>query len=74
MEGLMVLDRTGDTKTTWDPENETEVSNAREQFTKWKAQGFAVFSVKKDGTPGGALSKFNPDLDKMIATPPIAGG
>jgi hypothetical protein len=71
---LAVMDHTGDTKTTWDPENETEVKNAKEQFKKWKDAGYAIFSVGKDGKKDEVLHKFDPDIDKMIATPAVRGG
>lgn len=71
---MAILDRSGDTKTTWDPDNPDEVENARTQFKYWKDKGYAIFRVKKGGDKGEVMTKFDPEADKMIIVPPIAGG
>jgi len=64
----------GDLKLIWDPENEDEVELAQKQFDEAKEKGFLAFKVKKDGETGKQIKKFDPDAEKIIMTPPIAGG
>lgn len=74
MPELAVMDRTGDTKTVWDPGNEVEVENARKQFDDLRKKGFAIYSVAKDGEKDKVIHKFDPNASKMIAVPPVVGG
>ena len=72
---LAVMDRTGDTKTIWDPENETEVQIARETFEKFKKKGYIAFSVRgKDGEKGEQIREFDPKAGRIIMSPPLGGG
>lgn len=71
---MCILDKTGDTKITWDARNEAEVENARRTFDDLKAKGFLAYSVSKDGSKGEILKKFDPNVEKIILTPPMAGG
>jgi hypothetical protein len=71
---LSVLSAKGDTKLIWDAENQEEVDNARETFERLKKKGFAAFSVGKKGEQDTKISKFDPNLEKIIMVPPIAGG
>lgn len=75
MDGEMeVLDSTGHTRTTWDGENEAEVSAARAQFEQLTKKGYKAFRVKRDGGEGEPMKSFDPDAEKMILVPPVAGG
>lgn len=74
MHELAVMDRTGDTKTIWDPADEDEVDNARATFDRLKKKGFSIFRVDKDGGKGKRMENFEPDAAKMIAVPVIVGG
>jgi len=69
-----VMDRTGDTKTIWDPRNEDEVEIAQTAFDKFKKKGYLIYRVSKDGGKGEQMSKFDIKAEKMIAVPPIVGG
>lgn len=74
MSELTVMDRTGDTKIIWDVGNEEEVAVARDAFTKLKKKGFLAYSVKKGGEKGSILTEFDPAAEKIIMSPPMAGG
>lgn len=74
MSELRVMDRTGDTKTIWDKDNATEVEVARETFAKLKKKGYLAYRVKKDGEKGEVIKEFDPDAEKIILAPPMAGG
>lgn len=74
MSELSVMDRTGDTKVIWDSGNADEVAVARDTFTKLKKKGFLAYSVKKGGEKGTILTEFDPEAEKIIMSPPMAGG
>lgn len=75
MGALHVMDpKQGDLKVIWDSENEDEVKLAENQFDEAKKKGFLAFKVKKSGNKGEQIEKFDPDSEKIIMTPPIAGG
>lgn len=69
-----ILDTTGHTKTTWDSDNEAEVTAARASFDALTKKNYKAFRVKKDGSEGEPMKTFDPDAEKMILTPPIVGG
>lgn len=71
---LHVLDHTGDTKLIWDRKNEDEVEAAKEMFKKLRKKGYLAYTVTKDGSKGEVIKDFDPDAEKIILSPPIAGG
>ena len=71
---LAVLDRSGDTKTIWDPDNEDEVDIARETFRRLVAKGYAIFKVDKEGSKGVKMRDFDARAGKLIAVPAIVAG
>jgi len=71
---LHVLDGTGDTKVIWDPKNPDEVEAAKAQFDVLRKKGFLAYTVNKKGDKGEVITKFDPDAEKIILSPPIAGG
>ncbi len=71
---MCVMDRTGDTKTLWNPDNADEVEAAEATFKKLKAKGYLAYSVSKDGEKNEALAAFDKSLGKIILSPPVRGG
>ena len=71
---LCVMDQTGDTKTIWDKNNPEEVEVARATFDKLKKKKYVAYSVGKDGEKGKVITEFDPDAEKLIMSPPLAGG
>ncbi len=71
---LAVMDKTGDTKTIWDPRNDAEVDAAEATFNALKKKGYAIFKVNAAGDKGTALRNFDSAVGKMIAIPPVVGG
>lgn len=71
---MAVMDRTGDTKIIWNSDNQDEVDNARRSFNDLKEKGYLAFHVKDGGDKGKAITKFDPDAERLILTPPISGG
>lgn len=73
--GVMAcLDKTGDTRVIWDPENEGEVASARRTFDELKAKGYSAFSVKKNGDKDKLIHRFDPAAEKIILAPALVGG
>jgi hypothetical protein len=72
---LTTLDREGDTKIIWDPENEDEVAAARQLFDSLKEKRFVAYSVTgKKGEKGEVIKEFDPELEMIIMSPPMVGG
>lgn len=71
---IAVMDRTGDTKHLWNPNNTTEVEVAREAFKKFRKDGYLIFSVGADGEKKEQINEFDPYIGKYIATPAFKGG
>ena len=71
---LRVMGRKGDTKLSWDTENPAEVEVARKAFEEFYQKGFAAFLVKTKGGKGMQIEKFDPEADRILFIPPIAGG
>lgn len=70
---MNVLSREGDTTHTWNRSNESEVAAAREAFVRFKDRGFAAFRTDRYGS-SARIQEFQPDAEKIIFVPPIAGG
>lgn len=71
---LVILDSTGDTKIIWDSENDDEIEVAKDTFKKLTKKGYLAFKVKKGGEKGEVVKEFDADAERLILTPPIAGG
>jgi hypothetical protein len=72
---LAVLDKSGDTKITWDRSKPLEIEIARAAFRKAKLDGYMAYKVSgKDGVKGEVLADFDPTAERIILAPPLAGG
>jgi tRNA U38,U39,U40 pseudouridine synthase TruA len=72
---MAILDRTGDTKLMWDPENKDEVEAARKTFDELVGtKKMMAFKVKKSGKQGEQIKEFDPTAERMIITPALVGG
>lgn len=74
MSEMTVIDKTGDTKTVWDPANEDEVAVARASFNSLRNKGYLAYRVKEKGAKGSAITEFDPEAGSIILSPPMAGG
>lgn len=71
---LSILDpKQGDIKLIWDSENKDEVELVKKQFKEAKKKGFSPFAVK-NGQKGKRIEEFDPEAEKIIMVPPVAGG
>jgi len=72
---MAIQDASGDTKIMWSKDNEDEVEVARETFNKLIKKGFAAFRVEgKKGDKGEQIRAFDPDAERLIMIPQLAGG
>lgn len=72
---IHVMDpKQGDLKLIWDADNKDEVELARKQFEEAKKKDFLAFKAKKDGSKGKQIEEFDPESERIIMTPPVAGG
>lgn len=71
---LRYLDNTGDQKVVWDIDNDDEVEAAEATFDTLTEKGFTAYKVKKDGTQGKKITKFDPKAGMVIMVPKLAGG
>ena len=75
---LHVMDRSGDTETNWDSDNQAEVDAARSQFDELTGKGYVAYTVthRPDGDDhkGKIMRKFDPNAESIILSPPMAGG
>jgi predicted acetyltransferase len=71
---LCVLDKTGDTKTIWDPSVADEVDAARAQYDKFKAKGYIAYKVDDKGEKSTVMGAFDPMAGKVIMARALTGG
>ncbi len=69
------LDNKGDSKFTWDKDNEEETEAAEEYFNDLTARKFVAYFVKKNGDRSeDVMKKFDPEAGMIIMVPNIGGG
>lgn len=71
---MRTMGTSGDTKVIWDSEQEDEVENARSTFDNLRKKGYAAFAVGVKGAKAEQIHKFDPEAEKLIMVPPVAGG
>lgn len=74
---LRVMDRNGDTRTTWDPAVEVEVEAAQKLWKRLKKNGYLAYSVDpSDGSKGEVLQgdEFPSQVQAIIMAPQMQGG
>lgn len=77
---FFLMDKTGDTKTIWDPSRPEEVEAAQDQFDTLTdppagKQRYAAFRVNEDGEKTGEkMEEFDPKAGKVIFAPILVRG
>lgn len=71
---MSVMDLSGHTEVHWDPENDEETRTAREMFDAMRAKGYQAFRIGLMGGKGRRIDAFDPQAEKMILIPHMAGG
>jgi len=71
---MAVMDKTGDSKVTWDPNQPAEVEAARAQFDVLKKKGYSAFRMGADDQQGARMQDFDPAARRIIFVPQMQGG
>jgi hypothetical protein len=69
---LRILDRSGDTQLTYDPDEDTAVRDVEARFIALMEKGFVAFDVSTQ--PGRIMTNFDPNAREIIISPRFAGG
>lgn len=73
MGDLSVLNRTGHATVTWDEAEPETVEKAKQTFTEFIDQGFAMFVASAEA-PAEQVRSFDPKAEHIIAVGPYVGG
>ena len=71
---LHVLDDSGDTRIEWDPSDPVSVKAAEAAFKAAKKKGHLIYKTRADGSQGELLRNFDPQAERIVATPQTVGG
>lgn len=71
---LHVMDNTGDTKVSWDPDAPAEVQAAAAVFDQLKRQGYLAYTVRRGGKRGDVIREFDASAGHIVMTPQLVGG
>jgi len=71
---MSTLDPSGDTTMNWDASLPDEVEPARAHFTAMRKKGYLAYRLDRDGNRGEVIREFNPEHERIMLTPPLAGG
>lgn len=71
---LLVLDSTGDSRFGWDPNNQTEVNMARQQFDSLREKGYLAYKVQDGGRSSETVHEFDRGIGELIMAPQTVGG
>lgn len=73
MPQLIVMDRTGDSRTAFMPDDAASVSVAQAMFDDFRAKGYIGVKLGADGSRGELIRDFDPNSDVLIYPPYIGG-
>jgi hypothetical protein len=70
----IVMDRSGDTRHSFDASDAEAVAQAEKRFRELTAKGFRPVALGKDGGPGTLLRNFDPEVEQTLFIPQLQGG
>ncbi len=70
----IVMDRSGDTRHTFDPNDLAAVGHAERRFRELTGKGFRAVALGKNGSPGTVMRHFDPDAEQTLFIPQLQGG
>ena len=70
----IIMDRSGDTRHTFDPSDPDSVVRADERFQALIGKGFRAVALGRDGNSGELIRRFDPNLEETLFIPPLKGG
>jgi hypothetical protein len=70
----IIMDRSGDTRHTFDTSDPDSVVRADERFQALISNGFRAVALGRDGNSGELIRRFDPNLEQTLFIPPSRGG
>lgn len=70
---MKITGKEGDTRISWNPDNEDEVGTARRAFLDLVDKGYKAYEMGEDGR-GDPLEAFDPDAGDIVMIFPMVGG
>jgi hypothetical protein len=70
----IIMDRSGDTRHTFDPSDPDSIVTADERFQALVSKGFRAVALGRDGSSGELIKNFDPKLEETLFIPPLKGG
>lgn len=74
MSVMEIMDQTGDTKLTWEADDEKSVAAAQEAFDAARSRGMVATTISERGEPGEVVTRFPVDAERVILRPAMQGG
>jgi len=71
---MRIMDRAGDSVLAWNPEELEEVREAEARFNELVVRGRHTAFDIVEGGKAKQLKVFNPDAEKIVMVPRVAGG
>lgn len=78
---MEILDPTGHTTVTWNPEDKSSIKDAEKKFDDMIKQGYTAFAMELVSTngvtvekKGQRIKKFDPEAGKIMMIPQLVGG
>lgn len=71
---IEAMDLSGDSKIYWDRGKMGEVAAAEKSFDTLKEKGYVAFRLNSDGSTGEQIREFDPNAERIVMRPPLAGG
>ena len=72
---MHTLDKTGDTKVSWDPASPEEVKAARSSFDVLRKKGYLAYRADRHGDKTGVqMREFDAQAERIVMVKPIVGG
>lgn len=79
---MVIMDHTGHTTITWDPDDKDSVKEAKKEFKKLLNEGYQAFEMSVERESGGMVTEtkgtrateFDPTVGKYMMIPHLQGG
>lgn len=78
---MQIMDPSGHTTVTWDPDDAATVADARREFDRLRREGYWAYEMEPVAngaavieTKGRRVERFDPALGKLMMVPQLVGG
>lgn len=69
-----VMDKTGDSRQSFDPATSQGVADAERRFKELTGSGFRAAKMTSNGEPATLLKTFDPTAESVVFFPSLQGG